>query len=298
MMMMIEQGPMARAKHMSHYEILNVSGGLSSAYMLWLYLDEHDGELPEGTLALFANTGKEREETLAFVRDLTTHWGVPITWLEYRYHPERRGRRKGEFKNDYELVDFDTASRNGRPFDELILGHQYLPNQDTRICTQELKVETFRRYLTYGLGAKTWVNALGIRFDEPRRWAKRINDPDLSLPLVTKRVSKKDVLEFWGRQNFRLGIPSWKGNCDLCFLKGKKNLIHTMRNEPELADWWIAHEERAALWRSDRQIMKAEMVNFSKRHSFEELLDASKQPQLFEIVNLDDEPAPDCWCGD
>ena len=287
-----------KGEGVQHYEVLNVSGGLSSAYMLWLALDEHDGELPDGTIALFANTGRERPETLAFVRDLTLHWGVPITWLEYRYHPERRGRRRGEFKNDYEEVTFATASRDGKPFDDLILGHRYLPNQDTRICTQELKVLTFSRYLRYGLGAKTWTNALGIRFDEKRRWAKRMNDPDITLPLVTKRVSKKDVQEFWQRQNFTLGIPSWKGNCDLCFLKGKQNLVHTLRNEPHLADWWIAHEERALEWRSDRNIMKAEMTAFSKRHNFKELLHQSQQPQLFNVVNLDDEPAPDCWCGD
>ena len=281
-----------------HYHVLNVSGGLSSAYMLWLHLEENGGQLADGTIALFANTGKEREETLHFVAELTANWGVPITWLEYRYHPERRGRRRGEFKNDYEIVDYESASRDGQPFDDLILGHRYLPNQAQRVCTFELKVETFKRYLRYGLGAKTWVNALGIRHDERRRWVKQINEPDVALPLVTKRVSKKDVQDFWDKQNFRLGIPSWKGNCDLCFLKGKQNLIHTMRNEPELADWWIAKEHEATKWGIEREIEKPEMGRFSKSHSFDELLAESRQPQMFDVVNLEDEPAPDCWCGD
>ena len=283
---------------MKHYHVLNVSGGLSSAYMLWLHLQENGGQLADGTIALFANTGKEREETLHFVAELTANWGVPITWLEYRYHPERRGRRKGEFKNDYEIVDYESASRDGQPFDDLIIGHRYLPNQAQRICTFELKVETFKRYLRYGLGAKTWVNSLGIRHDERRRWVKQINEPDVLLPLVTRRVSKKDVQDFWAKQNFRLEIPSWKGNCDLCFLKGKQNLIHTMRNEPELAEWWIAKEHAAYEWRDQRRIEKPEMTRFSKRHSFDELLAEARQPQMFDVVNLEDEPAPDCWCGD
>ena len=280
-----------------HYHVLNVSGGLSSAYMLWLHLQENGGQLADGTIALFANTGKEREETLHFVAELTANWGVPITWLEYRYHPERRGRRKGEMKNDYEIVDYESASRDGQPFEDLIDGHRYLPNQDTRVCTMQLKVETFRRYLRYGLGAKTWANALGIRFDEKRRWAKRMNDPDTLLPLVMARVSKKDVQEFWAKQNFRLDIPSWKGNCDLCFLKGKTNLVHTLRNEPELADWWLAQEAKGREWSKDR-LEKPEIAAFSKRHSFDELLVESRQPQMFDVVNLEDEPAPDCWCGD
>ena len=283
---------------MKHYHVLNVSGGLSSAYMLWLHLQENGGQLADGTIALFANTGKEREETLHFVAELTANWGVPITWLEYRYHPNRRGRRKGEMKNDYEIVDYESASRDGQPFEQLIVGHRYLPNQATRMCTQELKVDTFRRYLRYGLGAESWMDSLGIRFDERRRWTRRFNDPALLFPLVTARVTKKDVQDFWATQNFRLEIPSWKGNCDLCFLKGKANLIHTMRNEPELAEWWIDKERMASAWRSDRSIMDEETTRFSKRHSFDQLLAESKNPQLFNVVDLDDEPAPDCWCGD
>ena len=44
--------------------------------------------------------------------------------------------------------------------------------------------------------------------------------------------------------------------------------------------------------------MKSETTRFSKRHSFDELLVESRQPQMFDVVNLEDEPAPDCWCGD
>ena len=76
-----------------HYHVLNVSGGLSSAYMLWLHLQENGGQLADGTVVLFANTGKEREETLQFVDDLTTYWGVPITWLQERL-PDRGLRHR------------------------------------------------------------------------------------------------------------------------------------------------------------------------------------------------------------
>ena len=51
--------------------------------------------------ALFANTGREREETLAFVRECGERWGVAITWLE---RPAGGGFR---------VVTPDTAAREG-----------------------------------------------------------------------------------------------------------------------------------------------------------------------------------------
>ena len=50
------------------YNVLNVSGGRSSAYMLGQVLMEHGGELPDWCEAIFANTGRERAETLDFVQ--------------------------------------------------------------------------------------------------------------------------------------------------------------------------------------------------------------------------------------
>ena len=61
------------------YHVLNVSGGRASAYMLGQILMAHGGELPPRCEAVFANTGKERAETLDFVQALSDRWGVPIT---------------------------------------------------------------------------------------------------------------------------------------------------------------------------------------------------------------------------
>ena len=65
------------------YHVLNVSGGRSSAFMLRKVLDAHGGTLPARCEAIFANTGKERLETLDFVQAFADRWGVPVTWLEY-----------------------------------------------------------------------------------------------------------------------------------------------------------------------------------------------------------------------
>lgn len=112
---------------------ISFSGGRTSAYMLWRVLQSNGG-LPAEAKVCFANTGKEEEATLEFVRDCSVNWGVPITWVEYRSGPA------------FEVVAFETASRNGEPFEALITKKNYLPNPVSRFCTEELKVKTINRY--------------------------------------------------------------------------------------------------------------------------------------------------------
>jgi len=102
---------------------ISFSGGRTSAYMLWRVLQANGG-LPVDTVVCFANTGKEVEATMRFVRDCAEHWHVPIRWLEYL--PTEPG---------FTLVDFDRASRQGEPFEALIRKRQYLPNPVARGCT-------------------------------------------------------------------------------------------------------------------------------------------------------------------
>ena len=59
-------------------------------------------------------------------------------------------------------------------------------------------------------------------------------------------VREADVLDWWKRQPFDLGIPSYAGNCDLCYLKGRAKLIRLIREDPSRADWWIEQEAKVA----------------------------------------------------
>lgn len=65
--------------------VVSFSGGRTSGYMLRMILDAHGGALPDGVKVVFCNTGKERHETLDFVERCSLEWGVPVTWLEYRF---------------------------------------------------------------------------------------------------------------------------------------------------------------------------------------------------------------------
>lgn len=113
---------------------INFSGGRTSAYMLYRILQAHDMSLPSEAIVCFANTGKECEETLEFVHDCETNWGVKINWLEYKAHETPKDR--------FRVVDFETASRDGEPFFDSINqnGKPYLPNPVARICTINMKI--------------------------------------------------------------------------------------------------------------------------------------------------------------
>jgi 3'-phosphoadenosine 5'-phosphosulfate sulfotransferase (PAPS reductase)/FAD synthetase len=70
--------------------VISFSGGRTSAFMLHEILAAHGGALPSDIIVGFANTGKEREETLRFVHECGSRWNVDIHWIEWRNAPEQR----------------------------------------------------------------------------------------------------------------------------------------------------------------------------------------------------------------
>ena len=145
--------------------VLSFSGGRTSAYMLRKLLDRHGGRLPGDCHVVFANTGKEAEKTLRFVRDCCVNWSVPIVWVEYL--PDGEGWRQ---------VTFETASRNGEPFEALVRKRNYLPNPVARFCTVELKILRVADYM-HSLGHDEFEVLVGLRADEPKRVATLRADP-------------------------------------------------------------------------------------------------------------------------
>jgi 3'-phosphoadenosine 5'-phosphosulfate sulfotransferase (PAPS reductase)/FAD synthetase len=252
--------------------------------MLWRVIQSGGGQLPCQAIVCFANTGKEDEATLKFVQDCSEQWNVPITWLEYA-------------EVDYTIVNFETASRNGEPFEALIRKRNYLPNPVTRFCTSELKIRPIGRYLLSLGMAETKTEAenmsmIGMRADEQRRAAK-IEDKS-RIPLVTAGITKEDVGAFWRSQPFDLGLPNnngvtMHGNCDLCFLKGGAQVLSLIAEKPERAVWWarmealaLASKPSGAVFRSDRPSY-ASMIKY-----------AAKQSDMFDP----NEEAISCFCGD
>jgi hypothetical protein len=269
--------------------VISFSGGRTSAYMLWRILQSNGGGLPAEAIVVFANTGKEEEATLEFVRDCGKNWNVPIHWVEYQW-AELPAER-------FKVVTFESAARNGEPFMASIdqNGSPFLPNPVARICTARLKIRTIHAYIK-SLGWKHNENMdwVGIRADEMRRAAKMERE---RTPLVTAGVTKQTVGDFWKAQSFDLGLPNMNGvtmhgNCDLCFLKPTHQIISLIREKPERADWWIAMENHAqssnktygdgAKFRKDRPSY-TELKKFALSHD--------------DMFHTDEEGIP-CFCGD
>ena len=272
---------------------ISFSGGRTSAYMLWRVLQSNNG-LPAECVVCFANTGKEDEATLRFVRDCSENWNVPITWVEYRN--DERG---------YAVVDFETASRNGEPFEAIIRKRNYLPNPVTRFCTVELKIRAMHKHLK-SLGWRDgdgWDQFVGIRADEERRVSKIRARPSpetvketMCLPLADAGITIREIDDFWSGQLFKLGLPTVNGktlagNCDLCFLKAGNQVQTLIAEKPERAVWWASMEALALALAS-----KPSGARFrSDRPSYQAMLDNSRdQVDAFGYADA----GIDCLCGD
>lgn len=268
---------------------VSFSGGRTSGYMLHRVL-ESNGGLPDDARVLFCNTGKEEEATLEFVRDCSERWQVSITWLEYR---------PGSV---FEVVTFETASRNGEPFEAIIAQRGgVLPNPRSRYCSSEMKTRTMHRYLR-SLGWEDWETMIGIRADEPRRVAKFRFNPHpetpaeyVRIPLADAFVTAHNVGAFWKAQPFDLKLPNnngktMHGNCDLCYLKPAAQVLSLIQEKPSRAVWWASEEKKAEEFATgngnrfrDDRASYAQMAKFT-----------AAQADAFD----QDEEAISCLCGD
>lgn len=273
---------------------LSFSGGRTSGYLLWLVLQANGGSLPDDCAVTFANTGREDEATLRFVRECGERWRVPIRWVEWR-----------DDDAGFALVDFDTASRNGEPFEALIRKRQYLPNPVTRFCTSELKIRAMHRLLR-SLGFMDhpdgWDCFIGIRADEPRRVAKirargRSSETareTMCMPLADAGIGAGDVGKFWSGQPFDLELPNvggrtLHGNCDLCFLKPMAQRLSLIAERPERAVWWARMESSG--------IGDGRGARFRKDEPGYAALAAFSAAQRDVFTDDDAEPLA-CFCGD
>jgi len=265
--------------------------------MVWRVLQSNNG-LPKDAVICFANTGKEEEATLRFVERIGREWGVPIVWVEYRHD-----------KTGFAVVNYETASRNGEPYEAIIRKRNYLPNPVTRFCTSELKIRPMHKWLRanwQALGGDAanmeWDQMIGIRADEHRRVSKirarghstETVKETMLLPLADAGVTVREVTAFWESQEFDLELPTVNGrtlagNCDLCFLKPASQIQSLIAERPQRAEFWVrmeslrlASKPSGDTFRNDRPSY-AQMVKFAKDQGT--LFDPSEQ-------------AIPCFCGE
>ncbi len=261
--------------------LVSFSGGRTSAYMLHEIIRAHGGQLPDDVKVAFANTGKEREETLRFVHECGSRWGVHVHWLEWR-----------NAKPCFEEVGYNSAARDGEPFDALIAKKKRLPNWQERWCTEYLKVRAIAAFATkqeWRQGA--YAEIIGLRSDEGVRVLRALNNAnfkwdrrkkqevprvpprDVRFPLAKAKVTKRDIMEFWKAQPFDLALEPYEGNCTVCFMKGRGIRKRIIRNDPSVAEWWNHHEQARGGY-------------FDRHDSVQDLIDeVANTPELFDEVD-------------
>lgn len=226
-------------------------------------------------LFVFANTGKEKEETLEFLKKLQTVFEIPLVWVEAVIDPIRG---KG---TSYKIVNFKTASRNGEPFKDAIAKYG-IPSKMFRHCTKELKEIPIKKY-TQKIFGPTYLKALGIRADEQHRIGK---NPNVIYPLSGINIDKKFIDDWWNKQSFNLDLDEHQGNCDFCFLKSKRKRI-TLINEGLDVSWWNNMEIK---YGTDKQ----PIFDVRNNLSIEKLIQMNNRKN--SDISLLDDIDFDCFC--
>lgn len=250
--------------------VISFSGGRTSAYMTKMLLDSLDRSIYD-IAVVFANTGKEREETLDFVYECDIRFGFDTIWIEAVINPVRGEGTRAK------VVDYHSADRSGRVFEEMIKKYG-IPNTSFLHCTRELKTNAITSYVRDQLGWKNYYMAIGIRSDEIDRINPKRKKLRYIYPLITMFPSTKyTVNEFWIRQEFDLRLKSYEGNCDLCYKKSDRKLLTLCREIPDRTVWWEEMEDKYSEFIPEGRTCEKTPIRFyRKNRSIKDLVDLSK----------------------
>ena len=120
-----------------------------------------------------------------------------------------------------------------------------------------------------------YAEVVGLRNDEGYRILKGYERADkdgrfMLYPLARAKVDKAQVMQFWAKMDFDLGLESYEGNCDFCFLKGRglrKRIIRDGKADP---GWWERQE-------------REQNGFFDKRDRVSDLIEECRRsPELFD----------------
>lgn len=174
---------------------------------------------------VFANTGEEHPRTLDFVNECDRAWGLGVVWVEAVVNPGRKGCT-------HKIVTYETASRNGEPF-EAVIAKYGISNKSYPHCTRELKLNPMRSYIR-SIGWSHEKVAVGMRADEPKRISKSAEVNRIVYPFAHWwPQDKQDVISWWEDQPFRLGLAAREGNCKWCWKKSLSKHAANIASEPQ-----------------------------------------------------------------
>lgn len=255
--------------------VLSFSGGRTSAFMTQYCLNNLQDEYE--MVVVYANTGEEHEKTLEFVDKCDKHFGFNLVWVEAVVNPVYGEGIRAK------IVNFETASRKGEPF-EAIIAKYGIPSQKAPFCSKYLKKYPINSYLKEQLGWKDFYTAIGIRADEPKRldWERAAREKAI-YPLATMlRTTKSNINSYWRGMLFDLELKSYEGNCKWCWKKSQRVLMTLAIDHPSFFDFprlmQTKYENFVPINRAGNENLKPPFRFFRHSTTVEEIFEESKFP--------------------
>ncbi len=187
---------MMRVKH-----VLGISGGKDSA-ALALYLNKKYGKDILPIEYYSCDTGNELNETYKLIAQLETELGKQI--------------------KIYKSVDFKNVGEK-TPFHFFLKRYGgYLPSQNARWCTKNMKLEPFENEI----GDTPTISYVGIRGDEDREGYISTKSNIQSIFPFRKNIWSKDVIRKFFKESSNSSIISWyQKHADLKEIEKVSNLL-------------------------------------------------------------------------
>ena len=210
--------------------VVSFSGGRTSAYLVYLMEQKRINEGWDVSY-IFMDTGAEHPKTYEFIKKVVKHFKIDLICLRPVTNFEKG---KG---NTYKVVGMDDIKCDLLPWADMLKKYGTPYNPSGGFCTDRMKTTPYKKYCDDVFGKSNYISWLGIRIDEPKRLKEKEGFDYLA---SISDFEKDDILEWWGRQSFDLGIPEHLGNCVFCIKKGANKVALAAKDEPELADEFMS----------------------------------------------------------
>ena len=240
--------------------MVTVSGGRSSARMA-RHIQTSEKYKEYEKVFVFANTGKERPETIEFLKKIENEWSIPLVKIEGVYSEIMGvGVR-------FKIVDWENLDMSGRVYEEAVKhknkgDFKGLPHKDAPYCSEMLKTLPCKKLCDEIFGVNNYIKAIGYRKEDmPRRisFGEIKSDKSRIFPLLTDfnfPIGQSYLNKWWDKQPFKLGIHGKLGNCEDCWKKSDATLIDNIRFGTRFIDWnrRMEHEYDNTSFRGNKSI--------------------------------------------
>ena len=226
------------AGHAELPHVVKFSGGRTSGTLLASMLESGMLNPARGDVVVFNNTSAEHPATYDFIRqckEMTeSQYGVPFFLLEFQTYEDVYKRCWWRMPA-YRLVNSrprtdenpDGYQWCGEIFEELVSWKGYVPNQHSRVCTEQMKLFATREFLSDWFAAKPGIDRLGHCGSE----SKMVDDEIYDLHLRNRGETPKEI--FLAKKKFLRSCPVARPAqkfADFC------QIGHERVNNPNLAD--------------------------------------------------------------